>query len=47
MPNKYHAKKQYYKGMRFDSKKEFQRLRIDYKFPMMQNNAVIFKGREK
>ena len=31
----------------YNTKKEFQRLRIDYKFPMIANNAIIFKGREK
>lgn len=31
----------------YNSDKELERLRVDYKFPMIQNNAVIFKGREK
>ena len=39
MPNKYHAKKQYYKGMRFDSKKEFQRYLILEK---MEKQRMIF-----
>jgi len=31
----------------YDDKKNFNRYRIDYKFPMLPNNAVIFKGMEK
>jgi len=31
----------------FNDKKKLQRYRIDYKFPMLPNNAVIFKGMDK
>ena len=27
--------------------KKYERLKIDHKFPMIRNNAVIFKGMEK
>ena len=30
-----------------NSRKKFNRYRIDYKFPMVPNNAIIFKGMEK
>jgi hypothetical protein len=31
----------------YDKSRKFNRLRIDYKFPMVPNNAIIFKGMEK
>ena len=31
----------------FSKKGDFERYRIDYKFPMMPNNAIIFKGMNK
>lgn len=31
----------------FDDQNNFNRYRIDYKFPMISNNAVIFKGMDK
>jgi len=31
----------------FNSKEEYRRYRIDHKFPMVPNNAVIFKGMDK
>lgn len=31
----------------YNDKGEYKRYRIDHKFPMIPNNAVIFKGRDK
>ena len=31
----------------YDSEGNFNRYRIDYKFPMVPNNAIIFKGMDK
>jgi len=31
----------------YNSKEEYKRYRIDHKFPMIPNNAVVFKGMDK
>ena len=31
----------------YDSEENYNRYKIDYKFPMVVNNALIFKGMEK
>lgn len=31
----------------YNTKKEYRRYRVDHKFPMVSNNAIIFKGMDK